>query len=56
LLYPTSLPCNSSRHDEYLRAICCCYQWCDSAVILTIYASIVSNQVMKPFLVHSSGH
>jgi len=52
-LYPTSLPCVSCRHVEYLQEISCCIYRLDSAITSTIYISVASCKVDKAWLVHS---
>jgi len=54
-LYPTSLPCHSSRHVENLPEICCCFEQWDSAITSTIYASVASSKVNTASFVHSWG-
>jgi len=52
-LYPTSLPCHSSKHVENLQDISCCFRKWESAITSTIYASVASSKVFKASLVHS---
>jgi len=54
-LYPTSLPCHSSRHVEYLPEISCCFQFWHSAIISTKYASVAFSKVIKACFAHSRG-
>jgi len=53
--FPTSLPCPSSRHVEYLRDISCCFKRWNSAITSTIYSSIACSKLMKASLIHTWG-
>jgi len=54
-LYPTSLPCHSSRHVENLQGISCCFQNEALAITSTIFHSVASSRVFKACFVHSQG-
>ena len=54
-LYPTTLPCHSSRHVEILQEISCCFQQRDLAITSTIYSSTASSKVIKSCVFHSWG-
>jgi len=54
-LYPTSFPCHSSRHIEYLQESSCCFEQWDSAITSTIYAAIASPKEIQACFVHSRG-
>jgi len=54
-LYPTSMPCHSSRQVKTVPEISCCFKQWDSAIISTISASIASSNVIKAWFVHSQG-
>jgi len=54
-LYLISLPCPSCWPVENLAQIGCCFKKWDSASTSTIYASVVSFEVIKVFFVHCQG-
>jgi len=54
-LYPTSLPCDSSRHFENEQDDSCCFWKWESPITSTIYAFVASSKVIKAIFVHSRG-
>jgi len=48
LLYPTSLPCHSTRHIENLLENSRCFWKWDSGITSTIYSSVALSRVLKP--------